>query len=137
MTLALLLGGCCLHLGFQATVTLLVYPALGRVPAEEWEEAHAAHARRIAPVVAVVYVAVAAVGTIAVVDRPGDGWVWAAGGASLVAGLATAARAAPLHRRLEHGRDAATFTALLRVDRVRLGATAAAAVAALGAVLTG
>jgi hypothetical protein len=62
--------------------------------------------------------------------------VWAAGGASLVAGLATAVRAAPLHRRLERGRDPATFAALLRVDRVRLGATAVAAVAALGAALT-
>jgi hypothetical protein len=31
VTPALLLGGCCLHLGFQATVTLLVYPGLRRV----------------------------------------------------------------------------------------------------------
>jgi hypothetical protein len=135
VTLALLLGGCCLHLGFQATVTLLVYPALGRVPADRWRAAHAAHSRAIAPVVAVVYAAVAAAGTAAVLSRPDDVWVWAAGAASLVAGLTTATRGAPLHRRLARGRDQADLAALLRADRVRLAAAVVAAGAALGAVL--
>ena len=137
MTLALLLGGCCLHLGFQATVTLLVYPALGRVPVDQWRTAHAAHSRGITPVVGVVYLAVAATGTVAVVDRPADLWVWVAGAASLVAGLVTATRGAPLHRRLASGRDESTFAALVRADRVRLAAAAVAAGAALGAVLAG
>jgi hypothetical protein len=136
VTPALLLGGCCLHLGFQATVTLLVYPALRRVPADRWLAAHAAHSRRIAPLVGVVYAAVAAVGAVAVVGPPGGGWVWVAGAASLVAGLTTATRGAPLHRRLARGRDEATLAALVRADRVRLMAAAVAAGAALGAVLT-
>lgn len=49
-----------LHVGFQAVVTLVVYPALAEVLATTWTTAHDAHSRRIAAVVAPVYLAVAA-----------------------------------------------------------------------------
>src|SRR3712207_7268377 len=37
------------HLGFQATVTAVVYPALARTPAPQWAAAHRAHSRAITP----------------------------------------------------------------------------------------
>ena len=43
------------HLGFQLTVDLVVYPALGEVPREAWFVAHDRHSRRITPVVALIY----------------------------------------------------------------------------------
>ena len=48
----LLLAG--MHLGFQLTVDLVVYPALGEVTDGEWTRAHERHSRRITPVVAAV-----------------------------------------------------------------------------------
>ena len=61
------------HFGFQVTVTAIVYPALARVPAEQWTIAHQAHTRAITPVVAVVYGALAVSGGWALLSGP-DGW---------------------------------------------------------------
>ena len=55
----LLLASTGLHAGFQATVTLLVYPALAEVPPERWHDAHQRHSRRIVPLVGLVYVSLA------------------------------------------------------------------------------
>ncbi|MGA9745861.1 MAG: hypothetical protein WBQ50_00235, partial [Nocardioides sp.] len=72
MTSTLLLVATAVHLGFQVSVTLLVYPALGRVGADSWPAAHAAHSRAIVPLVVVVYGALVLSGTAAVLATPDD-----------------------------------------------------------------
>ena len=119
------------HLGFQATVTAVVYPALARMPVEGWTAAHRAHSRAITPVVAVVYGALAAAGGWALLSGP-DGWTIVALAAAATAVLVTAVVAAPAHGRLGAGHDPGLIRRLLRADRVR---AAAAAVALLAAVL--
>lgn len=123
------------HLGFQLTVDLVVYPALAEVGPERWERAHAAHSRRITPVVAVVYVPLVLVLGWAAVAEPRDPATWVAVAGGLLAVVATAAVAAPLHGRLSSGgadERSVLLDRLRRVDRVR---TVGAAVCALGAVL--
>jgi len=105
------------HLGFQATVTLLVYPVLSRVPAEQWAEAHARHSRLIAPVVVVVYAALVAAGAWALAVGPSAAVVVAGSAAAACIGV-TAAAAAPTHARLDRP-DPALLRRLLRADRVR------------------
>jgi len=119
------------HVGFQATVTLLVYPALARVAPADWADAHAVHSRRITPLVAVVYggVLVSCVG--ALLSRPQDLGVLVAAVGTAGALLITATVAAPTHGRLGAGRTAHLVTRLLVADRLRL---TLALVAALGAV---
>ncbi len=134
MTSTLLLVATAVHLGFQVSVTLLVYPALGRVGAASWPVAHAAHSRAIVPLVVVVYGTLVLSGTAAALTTPDDVWVWLAGAASLAAGLVTALRAAPLHGRLAQGYDESLVRALLRADRLRLAAAVVAVAAALLAV---
>lgn len=119
------------HLGFQLTVTLVVYPALAAAPAEVWAAVHAAHSRRIAPLVGVLYAGllIAAVGALLRVPSPGT--VVAA--AALAAAIAlTATVAGPLHVRLGRGREEHLLQRLLRVDR---GRTLVALVALVAAVL--
>ncbi len=125
---AALLTATAVHLGFQATVTAVVYPALARVPAAQWEVAHGAHARAITPVVAVVYGGLALAGGWALLSGP-DAWTVVALAAAAVAMLITALVAAPAHGRLGAGHDPRRMDRLLRVDRLR----AAAAVVALAA----
>jgi hypothetical protein len=109
-----------LHLGFQLTVTVVVYPALADVAEADWAVAHAAHSRRIAGVVALSYLPLLGVGLWALVDGPvGVGLVLAAVGAA-VSFLTTAAVAAPTHGRLGAGRTDALVRRLLVADRVRL-----------------
>ena len=123
------------HLGFQLTVDLVVYPALGEVASGAWARAHAGHSRRITPVVALVYVPLVLVlGWVALVEpRDVATWVAVAGGLASVG--VTAAVAAPIHGRLSSV-DADERSVLLarlgRADRVR---TAGAVVCAVGAVL--
>lgn len=117
-----------LHLGFQLTVTLVVYPALIAAgdphspDAGSWQGDHARHSRRIARVVAPVYVFLLLGAGVAVTTGP-DLWS-ATGSAAVLALLAvTALRAAPLHGRL--GRAApedrpALLRALWRADCARL-----------------
>ncbi len=127
-----LLTAAAVHLGFQATVTAVVYPALARVPAERWADAHRAHTRAITPVVAAVYGALVLAGGWALVSGPGA-WTLAALAATAVAVLVTAVAAAPAHGRLGAGHDRDRIRRLLRADRVRAAAAAAALVAACGA----
>jgi hypothetical protein len=127
--LAAFLAATTLHLGFQLTVTVLVYPALAR--ATEWERAHAAHTRAITPLVGMVYGALGVTGAWAVAEGGTDPWLLAAVAAVGVSVLVTALVAAPAHGRLSSAREEALLRRLLAVDRVRsagalLGALAAA-----------
>ena len=122
-----------IHFGFQTTVTALVYPALSRVPAEQWASAHRAHSRGITPVVAVVYGALALTGVWSLFSGPG-GWTLAALAAVGLTVLVTAAIAAPAHGRLANGRDEQELNRLLAADRIRAsGATLALVAAAIAA----
>jgi len=120
--------------GMLATVTLVVYPALARVRATHWRQAHDRHRRSIALLVAVTYVAVAGTGawwlavdwsTLAAV----------AVGLALLSMAVTAVLAAPLHGRLVR-RDDALIDRLLRVDRMRTVFGVVAVAVAIGAVLS-
>jgi TRAP-type uncharacterized transport system fused permease subunit len=56
VTSALILpAAAAVHLGFQLTVSFVVYPALADEPESRWRAVHDAHSRRITPVVVVVY----------------------------------------------------------------------------------
>ena len=131
-----LLAGAALHAGFQAVVTVVVYPALadaGRSSPATWAVVHAAHSRRVGVLVAPVYLVVLAT------------WAWVfatealtpalvlSGAGSLLAGLTTAAVAAPTHARLgRQGPTGVLLARLLRADRVRC---AGALIALAGALL--
>ena len=128
---AALLATTAAHAGFQATVTLLVYPALARVPPDQWAAAHRSHSRRITPLVAVVYGGSLVATTGALVTDPGSAAVRVAAAGTTAAYAVTALSAAPTHGRLGQGRSDELVTRLLRVDRLRL---AAALVALAGAV---
>jgi len=134
---ALLLAATGLHAGFQATVTLLVYPALAEVRPERWHDAHDRHSRRIVPIVGVVYVALLVTGVGAVAGDPSSVLLWVAALSSAAAVLVTATAAAPLHGRLGSGRDAALVARLLVVDRLRCGCAVLGFAAAVLAVATG
>ncbi len=132
-----LLGATALHLGFQAVVTAVVYPALTEVPPERFAAAHAVHSRRIASVVAPVYGLVGAACVRALRTGPRSTPVLAAVAGSAGAGLATALVAAPTHRLLgRQGATPALVTRLRRADRLRLAGAVLAAGSALGAVLS-
>ena len=117
---AALLGATAAHAGFQATVTLLVYPALAGVPADDWSSAHDAHSRRITPLVVVVYGALLVACGGAVVSAPTSVGVRVAVLGTAATLLVTAVGAAPTHGRLAAGRSDRLVARLLRVDRLRL-----------------
>ena len=132
VTLLLVAAG---HLGFQLTVSLVVYPALGEVGDEAWPAAHERHARRIAPLVGALYVPLVLVLAWTAATEPEAAGTWLAliGGALSV--LSTAAIAAPLHGRLatvSAGERTQLLGDLGRVDQIR---TVGAVVCLLGAVL--
>ncbi|HXH77018.1 hypothetical protein [Nocardioides sp.] len=121
-----------LHAGFQATVTVLVYPVLGDRGPDEWRLAHARHSRAITPLVVVVYGAIVVSGAVLVLSGPGLlGWLALAAVAGAL-GM-TAAAAAPTHGRLTD-RDDALVTRLLAADRWRCAFAVAGAVLALAAL---
>lgn len=129
-----LLAATALHAGFQAVVTVVVYPALSEVRPEAWASAHAAHSRRITYLVAPLYAVVAAACVWALLTQP-----WSAGtvvallGNAVAAGL-TAASAAPTHGRLgREGREDPLVRRLLVVDRLRLAAVVVALAGAAAA----
>jgi hypothetical protein len=124
-----------LHAGFQATVTVLVYPVLGERTAAEWRAAHDRHSRAITPLVGAVYVALLVTGGLLVAAGP-DAAGWAALALTAGALATTAAVAAPTHGRLT-SRDAALVARLLVADRWRCALAVAGAVAAVVAVGTG
>jgi hypothetical protein len=123
------------HLGFQLTVDLVVYPALGEVGPEGWARAHAGHSRRITPVVALVYVPLVLVlGWVAVAGTRDVGtWVALAGG--LVSVGATAAVAAPIHGRLSSVDADERSVLLARLGRADRARTLGAVVCVVGALL--
>ena len=115
------------HLGFQATVTLMVYPALRDVPADGWTRSHALHSRRIVPLVGALYVPLVALLVWAAVAHPDDLGTWLAVAGGVLSVGTTAAVAAPVHGQLSGAvsrDDRARLTRRLVVaDRVRaLGA---------------
>ena len=132
----LLVGATALHVGFQATVTVLVYPALARTAAEEWRVAHALHSRRITPLVVVVYAATLLAGVGSMLADPGSAALWVSVLGTALAFLVTATVAAPAHRRLGAGRDPAVIDRLLRADQLRLAGAGLALAGALAAALS-
>ncbi|GAA2597863.1 hypothetical protein GCM10010435_91510 [Winogradskya consettensis] len=128
-----LLAAVAAHAGFQVSVTVLVYPALARVPGEGWTVAHAAHSRAITPLVAVVYGLLAAASGWALFTGPGA-WTLGCLAAVAVAVSVTVVLAAPAHGRLAAGHDPALLQRLLRADRVRAVAAVLATLAAIPAV---
>ena len=123
------------HLGFQLTVDLVVYPALGEAPEDRWDEVHTRHSRRIAPLVGLLYVPLVLLlgWALAVEPRAEGAWLAAAGGELAV--VTTAGLAAPMHGRLSAVPAAERpdlLRALGRADRIR---TVAAGVCLAGAVL--
>lgn len=129
-TALLAVGG--LHLGFQAVVTVVVYPALAATRPDDWERVHAAHSRRIVVLVAPPYLAVAAACLWVLVAGPHAGWALVSVAGHAVAAGATAVSAAPTHGRLGRaGPTPAEIARLLRTDRLRLLATVVAFGAAL------
>lgn len=131
-----LLGATALHAGFQLTVTVLVYPALVRLAPADFARAHADHSRAIVPLVGLVYGAVLVTSVGAVVSAPASVLAWLVAGASGLALLVTAVRAAPLHGRLGlRGPEPDLLRALLGADRVRTLAALVAAALALAYAL--
>lgn len=128
-----LLAATAAHLGFQATVTVLVYPALARLPQTGWTAGHRAHSRAITPVVAVVYGTLLLTGGWALWSGP-DAWTWVALAATATAMAVTALAAAPAHGRLAAGHDPERIRRLLRTDRLRTAAAAVALIAAVAAL---
>ena len=121
------------YAGFQATVTLVVYPTLSHVRAAHWRQAHDRHSRAVRPLVAVTYPALVATGAWWLATD----WSTIAAVAVVLAALSmavTVVLAAPLHRRLVR-RDDAALTRLLGVDRARTVLAFAAAGVTIAAVL--
>lgn len=123
------------HVGFQLTVTSLVYPALAAPDADGFAAAHDHHSRRIVPLVGVVYLALVLVGGWVLVAGPVGPWVVLALVAEAVVLLTTAALAAPLHGALGRRRpDPSVLRDLRRVDRFRALVSVVGCAAALLAV---
>lgn len=121
-----------LHLGFQATVSVLVYPALAEAPEERWARVHAAHSRRITPLVAASYLPLLGVLVWSVLSFPTDPGVLVAAAGAALSFLITATVAAPLHGRLAAGRRDDLVRRLLVADRVRV---VGAVICVLGALV--
>jgi hypothetical protein len=126
-----LLAATAVHAGFQAVVTVLVYPTFADIPEDHWPAFHTAHSHRIAGIVVVVYGLLVLASGWVIVAGPRDVATVTAMGAAALAILVTAFLAAPAHGRLSPDRGARDLALLVRADRVRL----AAALVALGAAV--
>ena len=105
------------HAGFQATVTLVVYPTLSHVRAAHWRQWHDRENQAVRPLVAAAYLALAGTGAWWLATD----WSALAVVAVVLAALSmgvTAVLAAPLHRRLVR-RDDAAWARLVGVDKAR------------------
>lgn len=120
------------HLGFQLTITALVYPALLATPATTWVAVHTAHSRRIVPLVAVLYAALLVTAAATLLESATPAAIVAAVSITLTFGL-TATAAVRLHARLRGGRDEVVLRQLITVDRLR---TLLALTALIAAALT-
>ncbi len=123
------------HLGFQLTVDLVVYPALGDVPREAWAVAHDRHSRRITPVVALVYPALVLLLGWTALAEPGETGTWLAVAGGLLAVATTAAVAAPTHGRLASAPPEDRVALMRRLDRADRVRTVGAVVCVAGALL--
>lgn len=130
--LVLLIASTWLHLGFQATVSALVYPVLAATPGASWAAAHDRHSRVITPLVGFVYGALLVGSGASLLVAPGPAVVVAVAAVGLSLGT-TALVAAPLHGRLAGaGPTPERLRLLLVADRWRtVGAVLAAAAASV------
>lgn len=120
------------HLGFQAVVTIVVYPALVNLAPDDWERGHAAHTHRMITVVIPVYAALATALGWALATVSYSLALIVTTGAVLIVGLTTALVAAPIHHRLSIGGPTQKFLRdLRRADTFRLICAAVACGAAL------
>ena len=123
------------HLGFQLTVDLVVYPALGEVPDDAWATAHDRHARRITPLVAILYPPLVVLLGWAVVTEPRSVGTWLAVAGGVLAVGTTAAVAAPTHGRLSSVGAAGRSALVRRLDRADRVRSVGAVVCAVGALV--
>ena len=120
------------HLGFQAVVTVLVYPALVNLAPDDWVRGHAAHSHRMIIMVIPVYATLfTALGwALSTVSRSPALIVTT--GAILFVGVTTALVAAPIHHRLSTGGPTQKLLCdLRRADTFRLIGAAFACGAAI------
>ena len=111
------------HLGFQLTVDLVVYPALGEVPGGVWAVAHDRHSRRIVPLVALLYPPLVLLLGWACVAEPRSPATWVAIAGGLLAVAHHRGRGGAHPRSAVVGDRARSGPALMRrldrADRVR------------------
>jgi hypothetical protein len=120
------------HLGFQAVVTIVVYPGLVNLAPDDWERGHEAHTHRMIIVVIPVYaVLVLALGWALATVRFSPALIVTTG-AILFVGMTTTLVAAPIHHRLSTGPPTQKLIrGLRRADNFRLIGAAIACGAAL------
>lgn len=109
------------HLGFQAVVTIVVYPGLASLPPQDWARGHAAHSQRMIFVVVPVYAAtvIALAWALATLDISTPLVITA--GALILVWATTAFAAAPIHHRLSvDGPIPKLLSRLRRIDAIRL-----------------
>ena len=120
------------HLGFQAVVTIVVYPGLVSLPPQDWAQGHAAHSQRMIVVVIPVYAATVVALAWAFSTVCCSTALLVTAGALLVVWATTAFAAAPTHYRLSvDGPTPELLSRLRRIDAIRLLGAAAACGSAL------
>lgn len=134
-----LLASSALHLGFQSTVTTLVYPEVYSVPRREVPAVQERHARTIAPLAAAVYLPVlasAAWAGIATARHPGApgrlAGILASVGAAIP--IVTTASTLPLHVAVASEPTPGRIQGILAADRARTVTAAVTTVAAMRAL---
>lgn len=120
------------HLGFQAVVTIVVYPGLLSLTPDDWARGHATHTRRMLIVVIPVYAVLALALGWALATTCCSPALFITTGATLIVWATTAFVAAPIHHLL--GVDGPTprlINRLRRADYIRLIGAAVACGAAV------
>ena len=121
-----------IHLGFQAVVTIVVYPGLLNLSPDDWERGHADHTRRMIIVVIPVYATLAIAAGLALATVSLSTALIVTTGGALIVGLTTALVAAPIHHRLStSGPTQRLLRSLQRADIFRLIGAAVACGAAI------